>query len=316
MKKLIIITLCAVITLSFAGCSNHFPSKDDPRKQASGGSQTIGGNVEIPSPFVDCETMTDAEKTAGFNVAVPEKIPEGYAQKLIQAVKNDMIQVFYKNGEKEILIRKAKGSRDISGDYNKYKENNTMTVNSLKVSTRGNDGKVNVAVWGNGEFTFAVLADGLDSTAIGDMIKNMNSDTGIGGNVEIPSPFVDCETMADAEKTAGFNVAVPEKMPEGYARKLIQAVKNDMIQVFYENGENEITVRKAKGSEDISGDYNEYKESGTVTVGSLKVFARGNDGKVNVATWVNGEHTYSITVNPGGTGLDAAAINEMAGGIR
>ena len=315
MKKLITVTLCAVIALSFAACSNNSRSENNPPKGAIGGE-----DVQIPSPFVNCDTMDGAEKIAGFNVTVPEKMPEGYAQKLIQAVENEMVQVFYENGEREILIRKAaskaKSSEDISGDYNEYEESKAMAVGSLKVSTRGNDGKVNVAAWSDGKFTFAILADSLDSTAITDMISSMKSDAGIGGDVEIPSPFVDCDTMDDAEKIAGFNVTVPEKMPEGYAQKLIQAVENDMIQVFYANGEKEIVIRKAKGSEDISGDYNEYKENNTITVGSRKVSTRGNHGKVNAAIWIDGAYTYSITANLGETGLDANTISDMAGSIR
>lgn len=145
---------------------------------------------------------------------------------------------------------------------------------------------------------------------------NAQADAGIGGGIGIPNPFVDCDTMADAGKIAGFTVTVPQKMPAGYAQKLIQAVEKDMVQVFYEKGEKEILIRKAKGSEDISGDYNEYKENNTITLGSLKVSARGNDGKVNTATWIDGEYTYAITANPGETGLDEVTIKDMIGAIR
>lgn len=170
MKKLIAITLCAFMAMSFAACSNNSPSNDNPQKQVIGGD-------EIPNPFVDCDTMADAEKIAGFNITVPEKMLEGYAQKLIQAVEKEMVQVFYENGEKEILIRKAKGSEDISGDYNEYKENNTVTVGSLKVSTRGNDGKVNVAIWVDEEYTYSITANlgetGLDVNTINDMVGSI-----------------------------------------------------------------------------------------------------------------------------------------------
>jgi hypothetical protein len=310
MKKLIAITLCAVMAISFTACANNSPSKDNPQKQA------IGSSVEIPSPFVDCNTMDDAGKIAGFTLTIPETMPKGYALKLIQAVENDMVQVFYENGEKEIIIRKAKSSKDISGDHNEYKESNTMTVDSLKVSTRGNDGKVNVATWSDGEFTYEILSESLDSTAISDMISSMNSDAGIGGNVEIPNPFVDCDTLDDAKKIAGFTITIPEKMPEGYEKKLIQAVDNGMVQVFYENGEKELIIRKAKGSQDISGDYNEYKESKTITVGSLKVSTRGNNGKVIVATWVDGDYSYSINTNLDDKGFNADIIRDMVGSIR
>lgn len=166
MKKLIAITLCTAMAISLAGCSGN-SSPEDPVPQTS---------VEIPNPFVDCDTMEDAEKIAGFDMAEPVNIPEGYTQKLIQAVENDMIQIFYANGEKTILIRKAEGRQDISGDYNEYNENNTVTVDGIEVSTKGEEGKINVAVWTYGDFSYAILAESLDTEAIGNMISSMISE--------------------------------------------------------------------------------------------------------------------------------------------
>lgn len=313
MKKLIALTLCAVMALSFAACSNDKPeAKDDPQKQTS--------NVEIPSPWVDCETIADAEKLAGFTVILPKTIPDGYTQKTIEAVKDDMVQIIYENGENQLVFRQAKGSDDISGDSTEYKENSTLTIGTLKVTTKGNGGKINLATWVNGEYSFAISANlggkGLDSQAINDMISSMDTTNASIGDVEIPSPWIDFETIADAEKLAGFTVTLPSKMPEGYTPKSIQAVENESLQVIYENGDNGIAIRKAKGSEDISGDYNEYGENKTLTIGSLEVSTRGNNGKVNVATWVDGEYTYAVSVNSGEAGYDAAVMSDMISGIR
>ncbi|MFV0239795.1 MAG: DUF4367 domain-containing protein [Lacrimispora sphenoides] len=313
MKKMIAFALCAVMALSLAACSNDKPEvKDDPQKQTS--------NVEIPSPWVDCETIADAEKLAGFTVIHPKTIPDGYTQKTIEAVKDDMIQIIYENGEDQIVFRQAKGSDDISGDHTEYKESNTLTIGTLKVDVKGNGGKINLATWVNGEYSFAVSANlggkGLDNQAINDMISGMDTNSASIGDVEIPSPWIGFETIADAEKFAGFTVILPSKMPEGYASKTIEAVENDSVQVFYDNGDNTITIRKAKGNKDISGDYNEYSENKTLTVGSLEVSTRGNNGKVNVATWVDGEYTYAVFVGFGEAGLDAAALSDMISGIR
>lgn len=140
---------------------------------------------------------------------------------------------------------------------------------------------------------------------------------GLGGNsVQIPNPFVDCTTLEDAQELAGFNMTVPGKMPEGYSESAIRVIKNKMIEVIYTNGDQEICIRKGTGSEDISGDYSEYGETNTVSVDDVQVTMKGNDGKVNVATWVDGEYTFAITVNPGGTGMDSAIISEMVNSIQ
>ncbi len=186
MKKLIVITLCAVMTLSFTACFNNKPeAKDDPQKQTN--------NVEIPNPWEGCENIADAGKLVGFTVTLPKTVPDGYTQKSIEAIKDNTVQIIYENGENQIVFRQAKGNDDISGDYTEYKENNTLTVGTLKVIAKGNDGKVNLATWISGEFSFAISANpggkGLDNQAIIDMIGSMDINNTSIGDVEISSPF-------------------------------------------------------------------------------------------------------------------------------
>lgn len=152
---------------------------------------------------------------------------------------------------------------------------------------------------------------------------NGNSEQSVGGNsirIQVPfvpatSPFVDVKTLKDAQKLAGFKVTVPEKMPEGYFESVILVIKNDMIEIRYVNGDDKICIRKGKGSEDISGDYNEYKAINMVMVNNMQVKMQGSDGKVNVATWVDGEYTFAIDVNPAGSGMDSTAVSDMVRSI-
>lgn len=312
MKKLIALSLCAVMALSFAACSNDKPeAKDDPQKQSS--------NVEIPSPWVECKTIADAEKMANFTVILPKTIPDGYTQKTIEAVKDDSVQIIYENGEDQIVFRQAKGSDDISGDYTEYKESNTLTIGTLEIATKGNGGKINLATWVNDKYSFAISANlggkGLDNRAINDMISSMdNSANNLA--VQPASPFIPFENIADAEKLAGFTITLPSNMPEGYSQKSIEAVENYMIHIVFENKENSILVRKANGNKDISGDYNEYSETKILTVGDLQVSIKGNNGKVNVATWVYGDYSYSVSIGFDETGFDETVISDMVSGIR
>jgi len=73
-----------------------------------------------------------------------------------------------------------------------------------------------------------------------------------------------------------------------------------MIEVIYFDAEKThegLRIRKANGTDDISGDYNEYKEVNVVKVGDLEVTEKGNDGSISVATWTDGTHSYSINVD-------------------
>lgn len=64
-----------------------------------------------------------------------------------------------------------------------------------------------------------------------------------------------------------------------------------------EDSREQMVIRKASGAgenADISGDYNVYNETSTVTVGEYTVTLKGNDQKVNLATWTSGDYACSI----------------------
>ncbi len=136
------------------------------------------------------------------------------------------------------------------------------------------------------------------------------------GGVQIPNPFTDCKTLEETEQLAGFDIALPGSMPEGYAISAYRVMKGRMIELIYNSGSDEIRIRKGAGSEEISGDYSEYAETKTVTVGSLQVTMKGNGGKVNVASWFDGGYAFSITVNPGGEGVAEEAISDMVSAVK
>ena len=117
-------------------------------------------------------------------------------------------------------------------------------------------------------------------------------------STQIPNPFVEVKNLDEASKIAGFSLEVPETY-EDYKKQVIQAIEDDMIEVIYydENSEQEgLRIRKAKGTDDISGDYNEYKDVETVKVGDFEIIEKGSEGNISVATWNDGTYSYAIDV--------------------
>lgn len=90
----------------------------------------------IANPFVDCQTMEAAAEVAGFEYRTPEQV-EVCSENKIQAVDQEMIQVIYSADENQILIRKAPGTRNISGDYNNYQKEENITVDEMQVTLKG-----------------------------------------------------------------------------------------------------------------------------------------------------------------------------------
>ncbi len=105
---------------------------------------------------------------------MPDSI-DGYPNRSIQVMDTSIVQVLYENDdEQQILIRKGIGSDDIRGDYNTYSETSQITVSDSSVTLKGNDGKIMVAIWNDGSYSYAIDASGLipeDMTALIEQIQ-------------------------------------------------------------------------------------------------------------------------------------------------
>lgn len=174
MKRWIAFVLCGAMTFSFAACSGAQNQKEISDTPAN---LTVSENAQqIPSPFIECKTIEEAESMAGFSFSKLEKLPKGYEQDEISAIKDNMIQVLYRNGENKILMRKSKGSGDNSGRYDVFEESKKETVHDTTVELKGNNGTVSVAVWESGEFSYSVsvMEEGIDSAEMMLMIENID----------------------------------------------------------------------------------------------------------------------------------------------
>lgn len=149
----------------------------------------------------------------------------------------------------------------------------------------------------------AVMA--LSFTACG--APSSSGETEVSSTAEHPNPFTTCQTPEEAAALAGFSITLPDSI-SGFDTRVIRASKDTMIEVIYQNETGEIRIRKAPGSDDISGDYTAYTESRNVTVDELQVTLKGADGNVSLAIWSNGEYAFSARFSEALSGDDAAAL--------
>lgn len=87
----------------------------------------------------------------------------GYGEGKISVLDHKMIQVVYGGSQKSVIIRKAKGCSDISGNYNEYDDVNSVEVYGISVLVRGIGGETANAVWVNEGFSYSVYASPLIS---------------------------------------------------------------------------------------------------------------------------------------------------------
>lgn len=116
-------------------------------------------STQIPNPFTEYKTIDEAKKAVSFKAVTPASLPEGYKFDSVSVMGSDFLQVFYKNGDKEILYRVATGSEDISGDYNTYKKTESLKAGKYTVTVRRSEESSSV-IWTDGDFTYAIDANG------------------------------------------------------------------------------------------------------------------------------------------------------------
>ena len=111
----------------------------------------------MPNPFTEVKSLKEAEKKTGIKMTAPKKI-KGYDEISYEIAKKDkFIQVNYSNDDdNSIIIRKAETKKDVSGDYNKYKNTKKVTVKSYKVKLQGNGKTYSLATWTKGKYSYSV----------------------------------------------------------------------------------------------------------------------------------------------------------------
>lgn len=126
--------------------------------------------------------------------------------------------------------------------------------------------------------------------------------------IGMPNPFTDFDTLSEAEKQTGFYITLPDAIGSS-DKRIYRAMNDEMLEVIYVNGEDETgRIRKARGSEDISGDYNDYAETETVSVGGIDVLLKGDAGLVKLAVWTNDGYAYSVSSEAGMTADEMMAL--------
>ena len=179
MKKLLIFTVTAAMLLSLAACAQSAKPAAEPEKpaQTEQAETTDTENVQIPNPWTDYDSKDDAAQAAGFDLAVPDEI-SGCSEKsyrVLSAEGDVMFEIIYASGEDETArIRKAPGADDVSGNYTVYAETETVDVGGVRVTMKGADGFVKLAVWTNGDYSYALSVEsGLSQNDMAALVSNI-----------------------------------------------------------------------------------------------------------------------------------------------
>jgi len=120
---------------------------------------------------------------------------------------------------------------------------------------------------------------------------------------QIPNPITEYKTLAEAEKAAGYTVKTSAYFKDTAVERVATIEK--LVELDYAGG---ITYRMAPGSEDPSGDYNDYASTKTLKIGAYTVTAKGDGKTVSLATFSDGTCGYSFDFE---TGVSEAVLTQI-----
>ena len=138
-----------------------------------------------------------------------------------------------------------------------------------------------------------------------------------GAVTTLANPWQECASMPQAESLAGFSFAISDSaLPEGYGPEAayIQVIAGSMLEVDY-TGERggSVCLRKAVGTDDVSGDYNSYDLTQTSRIAGQDVTLRGAENAWYVVTWTRDGYSFAIVST---FALTTSQVETLVAGMR
>lgn len=111
----------------------------------------------------------------------------------------------------------------------------------------------------------------------------------------------ECKSLTELTQKAGFDIKnVPETdIPFKVTTTTYLWCWNEFAQIVYEGTDNSLTYRKTRGTDDISGDYNQYDQVSDITINEIEITVKGNKGLYNLAIWHTKDYSYSVSLDEG-----------------
>lgn len=140
-------------------------------------------------------------------------------------------------------------------------------------------------------------------------VENKDSNPADEPIANLPNPFTEYETAAEAAAAVGFSFTAPASLLNSDAVLYRVSAQDQLLEIVYTLQGTEVArIRMALGTEDISGDYNEYASVTTLEVNNLTITCKGNGDSISNALWTDGTYAYALTASEAMAKEDVQAL--------
>ena len=153
-KTLLSLAACAALIIFAALSVSDFRRATDTAPEESADAPF---GVSAVYGIEECAGREELSEKLGFDVAELGYLPFEAQEIEYCSYWGNMAQISYRNGDDEVMFRQARGSDDISGDFNVYETVLTVEITGAKAELRGTDGEFSGAVWQKDGFTYSAF---------------------------------------------------------------------------------------------------------------------------------------------------------------
>lgn len=114
-------------------------------------------------------------------------------------------------------------------------------------------------------------------------------------NVQVVWQCEEWDSAKELAKAVGFDVTAVKGLPFEPEQITYLSIGEDLAEINYTAGTDGACYRKSPGTEDNSGNYNEFSSCKAVNVGAYEIMLKGNDEGYELALWSDGAYAYSLS---------------------
>lgn len=108
--------------------------------------------------------------------------------------------------------------------------------------------------------------------------------------------IVEMDSIQELSQLVGFGLSEVEGLPFQVEETVYTAYWSEMAEITYSGEGETATYRKSAGSDDNSGDWNEYDLSLTFGIEGGSVTLKGDEEGYTLAVWTKGDYAYSLSL--------------------
>ena len=100
-------------------------------------------------------------------------------------------------------------------------------------------------------------------------------------NTQIPNPWKDYPSLAEAEAACSLTFPMPELIADNYAAESFRVMNEQLLEVTYRDGDFSVIVRMQAGEDqDLSGVYGEFENVQTSVFDGAAITSKDIDGGI------------------------------------